>query len=269
MRALPDNNLSYPVLVEIGKGSGSGFYFRTDDKLFLVTARHVLYDVDNKSCPLRDTSVILTSYDESIKVKAPHRVKVDLSQALIRKNDLKDIALIELGDASKADASKVEFNASVQTLSQREPNLVVIPTAHLKRFDEVLVSNEVFILGYPSSLGDPKQPQIDPKKPLLRKGIIAGLNRANDTIILDCPVYFGNSGGLAIEVEETGIGQKTFRTIGVVSQFVPFIEHLTSAQLGYTNLNFENSGYSIAVPIDTILELTDASPETLEVKVTN
>ena len=130
----------------------------------------------------------------------------------------------------------------------------------IKRFAEVLVSNGVFILGYPSSLSFPEDPQIEFKKPLLRKGIIAGINSTRKTIILDCPVYFGNSGGMAIEVEQVAMGQMKYRTIGVVSQFIPFIERLKSQQLGYTNLSFENSGYSVVVPMDVIFDLTSTNP---------
>jgi hypothetical protein len=126
---------------------------------------------------------------------------------------------------------------------------------------DVLISNEVFILGYPNSIGMPGASQIEQDQPLLRKGIIAGVNNSNKTIILDCPVYFGNSGGLALEVEHLPNGGKNFRVIGVVSQYIPFVEQLQSVQLKYTNTNVENSGYSVAVPMDTIFELTKEEPE--------
>lgn len=43
-RQIPDNNLSYPVLIIINNSSGSGFYLNYNDKnIFLITARHVLY----------------------------------------------------------------------------------------------------------------------------------------------------------------------------------------------------------------------------------
>lgn len=260
MRSLPDNNLSYPVLVQIGDGIGSGFYFRTDQKLFLVTALHILYRVKEQSKPLRGNIITLTSYDRDLSITAPIEFEVDLPLAPIRKNDSKDIVLVEIGDIQvENEIGNIRFGGSVRPLTPGG-NFVVVPNSSLKRFDDVLVSNDVFILGYPSSLGFPEEQQIELKKPLLRKGIIAGKNTSNGTVILDCPIYFGNSGGMAIEVEEVSPTQKRFMVIGVVSQFIPFVERLKSIQLGYTNLSIENSGYSVVVPIDTILELTTESP---------
>lgn len=257
MRYLPDDNLSYPVLVQIGDSSGSGFYFRTDQKLFLVTALHVLYKTEEQSKPLRGTILQLTSYDRDLNIQTPIKLSVDLARVRIKKNESKDIVLVEVGDMKESD---VNFGEGITYSASHTANIVVVPSSHLKRFQDVLVSNEVFILGYPSSLSFPEKPQIELEKPLLRKGIIAGKNTLNETIILDCPVYFGNSGGLAIEVEQTSLTKKKFHVIGVVSQYIPFVEKLKSLQIGYTNLNFENSGYSVVVPIDTILELTIETP---------
>lgn len=255
MRSLPDDNLSYPVLLEIGGGTGSGFYFRTDQKIFLVTALHVLYGDDKET--LRGTILKLTSYDHDINISTPIEKAVDLSKVRLRKNNAKDIVLVEIANISTQDQRMILLDG-VQRLSSHVGNIVVTPPKHLKKFADVLISNEVFILGYPSSLG--AHGQIELKKPLLRKGIVAGKNTSNETIILDCPVYFGNSGGVAIEVEEVGQGRK-FRVIGVVSQYIPFVEQLQSKQLRYTNLNYENSGYSVAVPIDTIFDLTKEVPK--------
>jgi hypothetical protein len=44
-RALPDDNLGYPVLISFDGGVfGSGFYLDTSSALYLVTAKHVLFD---------------------------------------------------------------------------------------------------------------------------------------------------------------------------------------------------------------------------------
>ena len=44
---LPEDNLAYPVQVVVTDGGGTGFFVRRDRELFLVTARHVLFDVLN------------------------------------------------------------------------------------------------------------------------------------------------------------------------------------------------------------------------------
>lgn len=264
MRYLPDDNLSYPVLLELGDVSGSGFYFRTNEKIYVVTALHVLYKKKGKEIELRDRMLSLTSYDKDLKKTEPIEYRVDLSKVNIRKNDQKDIVLVEIANALEID-HKMTFFEGVSKVSKQIANIVVVPTKHLKKFNDVLISNEIIILGYPNSLGFPEYQQIDPKTPLLRKGIIAGKNIKNGTIILDCPVYFGNSGGIVIEIEKFDKYTR-YNVIGVVSQYIPFVEQLESKQLNYTNHNIENSGYSVAVPIDTMIDLTIEPPE---VAITN
>jgi hypothetical protein len=45
MRAIPDDNLAYPVLLTLkGVGQGSGLYLNVNGKLYLVTAKHVIFD---------------------------------------------------------------------------------------------------------------------------------------------------------------------------------------------------------------------------------
>jgi hypothetical protein len=44
-RAIPDDNLGYPVLITLpGVGTGSGFYINATKYTYLVTAKHVLFN---------------------------------------------------------------------------------------------------------------------------------------------------------------------------------------------------------------------------------
>lgn len=254
MQYIPEINLKYPVFIQIGNSTGSGFFCRTEKKVFLITALHVLYVDANGVKKIRDKKIRLTCYDKDVNITDPIELLIDIDMVGVRKNDEMDIVLLEIASLTNPGLGLLK---GVQ-INKPKANLVVVPSNHLKKFSDVLVSNEVFIMGFPSSLGIGEK-QIEKKQPLLRKGIIAGKNTTNTTIILDCPVYFGNSGGLALEVEHLEGGNKKFSVIGVVSEFVPFVEQLKSLQLGYTNLNFENSGYSVVVPVDTILELASTN----------
>lgn len=118
-----------------------------------------------------------------------------------------------------------------------------------------MVANEVFIFGYPVSLGLKNIPQIDFTKPLLRKGIVAGKNDTLRTLVLDCPVYWGNSGGPVLEVETVGVATKRFTIVGVVSAFVPLVETWRNETQGYQNIDVSNSGYSVASPLDPVMAL--------------
>jgi hypothetical protein len=79
---------------------------------------------------------------------------------------------------------------------------------------------------------------------LLRKGIIAGKNDVLKAIILDCPIFYGNSGGLVIEVETMSLGNINYKAIGLITNFIP-----------YNKIWLQNSGYSIVVPMDFVEEL--------------
>jgi hypothetical protein len=124
----------------------------------------------------------------------------------------------------------------------------------VKKLSEVLTADDVYVFGYPSSIGIQQSPQIDYNTPLIRKGIIAGVNDANKTIVLDCLTFHGNSGGPVLEVTRNGLVTE-FRVIGVISQYVPVTETWINTTLNYYNLQIHNSGYSIAEPMDMVLEL--------------
>jgi hypothetical protein len=59
-RAIPDDNLAYPVLVQRQDGAASGFYLNTATSVYLVTAKHVLFEL--QSGRLRSSQLNLLSY---------------------------------------------------------------------------------------------------------------------------------------------------------------------------------------------------------------
>jgi hypothetical protein len=111
------------------------------------------------------------------------------------------------------------------------------------------------MFGYPISLTGPISAIFDPSEPLLRKGIVAGANLGRKTIIIDCPSYFGNSGGPVIQVDHPSFGVTRFRVIGLVSGFVPFQEEWENKTMRYSHVIKSNSGYTVVEPIDIALEL--------------
>ena len=53
-RAIPDDNLAYPVLLTLKesgneKGLASGFYMHSSNHIYLVTAKHILFTKSAKS----------------------------------------------------------------------------------------------------------------------------------------------------------------------------------------------------------------------------
>jgi hypothetical protein len=113
-----------------------------------------------------------------------------------------------------------------------ESDLLGVPTAAVKTHEQVSVGNDAILYGYPGSSGIPNNPQLDPSRPLLRRGLVAGRDPQNRSIIVDGGDR-GNDGCPVFEIDPEGWG---YSLIGVV------IDQL-------------DSGYSIVKPMDFVLEL--------------
>jgi hypothetical protein len=258
-RAIPDDNLGYPVLITTPSGNtGSGALVNTSGALFFVTAKHVLFDKGGK---LREQAAQLLSYSKDPANREPNIEVLDLAMldkaGLISAHPGHDVAVIKLADVvtqESADPAGKQYSITLRPGVQivKSAGLVTAGNDVIKRFEKVLVGNEVVLYGYPISLALEKNHQLEPLRPLLRKGIVAGQNFQNKSIVLDCPVYPGNSGGPVFQVEQTSPFQKSVSMIGIVAEYVPFEDQGRSFAL--TN----NSGYSIATPMDFAIELIEA-----------
>lgn len=112
-RAIPDDNLAYPVLITLTNCSsnltmvqGSGFFLETATELYLVTARHVLFNESERVQPPQAKHVQckmaeLLSYSNDPKDKQQNRIAVNL-QALddarkIKAHATHDVASVQIG----------------------------------------------------------------------------------------------------------------------------------------------------------------------------
>lgn len=246
-RQIPDNNLAYPCLLDLGSSTGSGFFLNTDNETFLVTAAHVLFD-RNASSPL-STKLCVTAYTADLV----HELKLDidlptsLSLKQFRVHPTTDVVVIKI---AKIESGETRLSNAV-TLHRKDDAHVIIgmSASGTWLFDDVLIANDVFVFGYPNSIGAPGLPQHDHSRPLVRKGIVAGKHAGNRTVIIDCPVYQGNSGGLVLEKRPSRVG-----AIGLVSSFIPFVELARSLHYGTVNSSIENSGYAVVIPMDFVYE---------------
>ena len=265
-RAIPNDLIVHPVLVTLVEGSnatGSGFYFKNEEiGVFLVSACHVFIERDKKEgFVLRSNKAHLLSYPKDLNWSKPAKIELDLKY-LLENNFLKydaknDVIAIKISEIVKSDDNQglMKINDGVNELLKGR--LLTVPVKNTKMYDDVLIGNDVYISGFPSSIGIKRIAQIDYEKPLLRKGIIAGKYDKLMTIILDCPTFGGNSGGPVIELEEINITKYNVRVIGIISQFVPFVEKWINPQHRLTNIEFENSGYTVVVPMNKIIDLIE------------
>jgi Trypsin-like peptidase domain len=262
-RAIPEDNLAYPVLLILKHGEGSGFFLNTPTTQYLVTANHVIADDET----LFDDPATKKTYKPDAELKTVSYSK-DMTDThrnvlIIKLHDLQATGYLHVDLAADVAVMTIATMPAMptDTLSQFATTVpgaqwVEIATLgtvgasveSIKTLDQVLIGNDVIMFGYPASLGLKQIPQLDPDRPLLRKGIVAGKNLQRRSLVLDCPVYFGNSGGPIFEIDREPLGTR-FRLIGVVGQYVPFAESTRTFML------MNNSGYSIAAPMDAVLTL--------------
>jgi S1-C subfamily serine protease len=264
-RSIPDDNLAYPVLITVktasAASSGSGFFLNTGKALYLVTAKHVLYNQrPTKDDQLWEAHILAYSKDIATN-DATNKADLDLF-SLEKSGNLKphpqqDVAVIKIAsvEASQETSQQVRFKstpvAGVRFTEMAPSGVLGVDLKDVLKLSNVLIGNEVILFGYPTSLGLAERPQLDPYRPLLRRGMVAGINPSLKSIILDCPVYYGNSGGPVIEVDRYNVFQEHFSLLGVIVEFVPFVDQ------GKNFLSLSNSGYSVVVPMDFVLELVN------------
>jgi hypothetical protein len=256
---LPEDNLAYPVRVLVEGGGGSGFFVRRDRGLFFVTARHAL--VDPMTGQLWSREATLRALSKDVKEAAVTVLHVNVAQLQdtqqLRTDAVRDVAVIHLGSLS---ADGVNTTPGVVITDRSKAGIIVARFDYLTRYSEVDISSQIFMLGYPS-IGVTGAAQIDRARPLVRGGIVAGLNAALKTIIIDAPVNHGNSGGPVVQLSRTN----RLRIIGIATQFVPVPEDvlpmapanapdsLTSSSR--TLLALGNSGYGVVASADAIIDL--------------
>lgn len=261
MSKMSRNNLGYPVrIVSDTGGLGTGFYVCKDSVIYLVTAKHVLFDTSNN---LLAGTCLARSYSEEWVEGDFTELKIDLKLMLqngnLKYHETQDACVIKLAIAAGEKVFPLGMqDREVSVLQKNEYGIVHMDYEQCpKRFDEVGLANDVYMMGYPASIGVFVQ-QFNPEMPLLRKGIVAGKWNEKKSIIVDCPSYPGNSGGPIIEVDHID-GRPHYKLIGLVSQLVGVDEKWTNPQApsGTEWARITHSGYSVVVPFDFVDELID------------
>lgn len=260
-RDIVEYYLTIPVSVALENNqTATGFYIVIDKVVFFVTARHAfLVEAKDNTFNLASNTAVLKSSNFGTDSDAEKIIALDLSKlynnGCIIYNKLFDIAVIKIADF----IDETEFKGVEGVVIKQTPGPFNLTTLdYIKKYEETLIGNEVFVFGYPTTLGIQEVPQIDFSKPLVRKGIIAGKNEKTRTIILDCPVDFGNSGSPVLECKPVYEGSNLIKEcwlIGIVTKFVPFVEETVNMRYKYSNYTLNNSGYSVITPIDIVLEM--------------
>ena len=256
---LPEDNLAYPVQVLAQGGGGTGFLVRRERDVFLVTARHVL--INPMTEQLWASEATLRALSKDIKETAVTVMQLNSGQLQderqIRTDAVRDVAVVHLGSLT---SEGLKTTPGVVVTDRAKGGIIVAPFEYLTRYTAVDISSQIFMLGYPS-IGVTGAAQIDRTRPLVRSGIVAGVNAALKTIIIDAPVNHGNSGGPVLQLSRTN----RLRIIGIATQFVPVPEDVLPLNPGLasgppgsssrTLLALGNSGYGVVASADAIIDL--------------
>jgi S1-C subfamily serine protease len=256
---LPEDNLAYPVQVLAQGGGGTGFFVRRDRDLFLVTARHVLVNPLTEQLWSREATLRALSKDvNEMAVTVIHLNTGQLQdERQIRTDAMRDVAVVRLGTLA---SDGMNTTPGVVVTDRSKGGIIVAPFDYLTRYTAVDISSQIFMLGYPS-IGVTGAAQIDRTRPLVRSGIVAGVNAALKTIIIDAPVNHGNSGGPVVQLSRTN----RLRIIGIATQFVPVPEDVLPLNPGNASdspgsssrplLALGNSGYGVVASADALIGL--------------
>lgn len=258
---IADDAINVSALVQAGNSSGSGFFIQDSVEIFFVTARHVIM-VDfldpiskQKSYRLISPIIELKWYPRQAEKSNSNSMIIDVLK-LNSSGGLKyglseqdDYVIMRIGKIEKRTGYSAIIYSSSITRPGASSKLNGFPLDLCNPFDKIEIGSDVFMVGYPKSLGLKNIPQYDFNRPLLRKGIVAGKDVVNSNIIIDCSSYQGNSGGVVYEISGNQF-QPELKLIGIVSSFIPFAEVWTNQNYGVQNMEIANSGYSVIIPIE-------------------
>ncbi len=253
MNFLPQENLSYPLRIEIGDFQATGFLLNIDNINYLVTAAHTFYDEDDGE--LINENFKVFAYTDDINNNLIWEFSGNIPElekhGNILTHDDQDVTVIRFALTTGELSAQVFKGITIN--SRQKDKVCTIPGTSIATVDKVKISCETYVLGYPSAIGLEDLPQIDFERPLVKRGSVAGINFDKKTIILDCDIYKGNSGGPVLQGYQSGIGHYKMELIGMIVEFVPIENQLETTE-NISGVTTVNSGYSIALSVDIIQE---------------
>ena len=165
-----------------------------------------------------------------------------------------DILVCKIGEIDTVGYTKTIYDSDNVMKLNPTSRIKGYSKVNVATFDESILGNDIFIFGYPKTLGLQGNSQYDFNRPILRKGVIAGKYMDNKTIVIDCASFGGNSGGPVVETLRKGFDTEA-KLIGIVVSFIPLAEVWINPRYNIKNVELVNSGYSVIEPIEKIYDL--------------
>ena len=243
--------ISSTVNIKFEENRGaSGFLYSSKSKnIYLVTAKHTLLEFEelSKQYQLIETACEVTYFFRTGRNNLGRISKqLDLDYKYIvgevAFSEVSDVAIIELGEMVDSLIS-IPYQALLDTRTDSSFQYIY-SESDVATGENILEGHEVYVFGYPRSVGLISRLQFDQNRPLIRSGTIASLDEENNTIIIDALTFEGNSGGPVIQNYNFGV----YDIIGVVSEYIPYDSD--GSFVG-------NSGFTVVEPISEVIKLIE------------
>ncbi len=244
---VPEPILAYPVEIHREDGySASGFFARYEDRIYLVTARHVILNETNSlqaealhvnafyGKPVRDFQTTIQIPLYALYQQGRVHAHADVNAAVI------EIGVVA-GDGTGVEVS-IDYANGVELDG---PGITIVPPGIIRTLRTLRQGDPVLVGGFPHILREWTTGN-GGRLPSAREGMIAGLDVDRAAVILDCQIDPGNSGGPVVQIIALPDGSTHFNLVGLISQSIPADES------GERSLS---TGYCVVVPMDAVLEL--------------
>jgi hypothetical protein len=229
-----------------------------------VTASHVLWDPStgrryssNLTCITHEANYSPGNPEVTI---ATDLLKAQ-SSGNLKKHATRDVAVLRIWSEVTTNLFKILDHSQLSAAERRIQNINFANLSYASQFTNLSVGDDIYLVGFPNSLGLAPGHQIAAREPLLRRSIIASKNPSKKLLILDGPVYPGNSGGPVWVVQRLDLLTTSVSIAGVAVQLVPFDESRLGLNQpsGISNSTWAVSSYSVAEPIDFAIELIEGN----------
>lgn len=221
---------------------GSGVLIRnSNNNIFLITALHVLGKpfevpglVRKQRIGLKSDNINVTLSDDQLTSTIEFNIKALQDANRIHIIPEHDIVAVHIGHLdTKNETWFLPEGETTLIAGSAQVTMVTNDENHLLRFSDLIIGGDVFVYGYPKTLGLPA----DYNQPLVRKGVLAGVYKQSKEVIIDCRTYGGNSGGPVFQVVNNEL-----RLIGIIHGAM--LDTKTNA----------GSDYSVIIPVELIYD---------------
>ncbi len=218
-------------------------------RIYLVTNRHVLKDATEIAIRLNRAEG-----KPSQNYIVPRMDGQGMDRWQFHPDDEVDVAVMDM-QSSAFDKDEIEFGLF-------QSDLTYLLREDMKEIG-LAEGDFVYTIGFPMGLAGKER-----NYAIVRSGNIARIRDflagASKTILIDSPIYPGNSGGpVVFRPASFSVGKNKpiarAHLLGVVSGYIPYEDKAISQQTGMTRIIFqENSGLALVVPVQYIEETIDA-----------